>query len=283
MNSNLFIIWDFDAAIGQINSTYPYNFHEETIYKEIMNVETILKLSLEYELPMIFAITGFAAEEGVYPYHTPELIKNIHNYGHEIASHSWKHEWLPFLERKQLKKTLNRSKSILEKCIGEKDTIQGFVPPFSRPMTWLKKGALSLGDRAIGPNYECNDIEKIVREVQNSGYKWMRVTYVPIYEKIFKTDGNTNLNREWLNENEIICVPNNYVGFDEKALEIVELANKKKSNVVISGHPSGLSRNGPESLINFKLFLNFILKERDKNNLSIQLLKNVISKKNKNC
>ena len=45
MNSNLFIIWDFDAAIGQINSTYPYNFHEETIYKEIMNVESILKLS----------------------------------------------------------------------------------------------------------------------------------------------------------------------------------------------------------------------------------------------
>ena len=36
---NLYLIWDFDAAIGQINSTHPYNYHEELLYKEIENVE----------------------------------------------------------------------------------------------------------------------------------------------------------------------------------------------------------------------------------------------------
>lgn len=31
--AQLFIMWDFDAAIGQINSSYPYNYHEELIYQ----------------------------------------------------------------------------------------------------------------------------------------------------------------------------------------------------------------------------------------------------------
>ena len=276
MKSKLFIIWDFDAAIGQINSTYPYNYHEELIYKEISNVEGILKKAKKYDIQMIFAITGFSAEAGVFPFHIQELIRNIHQDGHEIASHSWKHEWLPFLEKKQLTKTLHRSKLALEKCIGHENIVNGFVPPFSRPMSWLKKGAISFGDRALGPFFKVNDMGKIIKEVSINKYSWIRVSYVPLYEKFFFKNGNKDLSRKWFYENQVLCVPNNYVGFDQGAESLIKLGIEKETDIVISGHPSGLSRPGKESVENFDSFLKFILKKRDEKLLKIDLLKNHI-------
>lgn len=274
--AQVFLMWDFDAAIGQINSSYPYNYHEELIYQEINNVETILELSSKYEIPMIFSITGFAAEKGIFPFHIPELIKRIYSEGHEIASHSWRHEWLPFLEIDQLFKTLNRSKIALEECIGEKDAVKGFVPPFSRPMTWLKKGAFSLGDKAIGPAFRCNDIQKIIPVARSLGYKWMRVTYKTLTDRFFKINSARSLQRKWTNENGLACIPNNYVGFDEDAKKVLSLGIKTKRDVIISAHPSGLTRAGSENIENFQSFLNFALKERDKKELQIKLLKDSI-------
>jgi peptidoglycan/xylan/chitin deacetylase (PgdA/CDA1 family) len=270
---NLYIIWDFDSAMGQINSTYPYNYHEKLIYKEIENVEKILEYSSNNNVPMIFAITGFAAERGLYPFHIPDLIKEIHLSGHEIASHSWRHEWLPFLELEQIVRTLNRSKLILEECIGEKNSIKGFVPPFSRPMTWLKKGAFSIGDRAIGPNFKGNDIQKIIPLVIDSGYSWMRTSYRTLLEKIFQVDNPRNLERRWHNENGLACVPNNYVGFDEKAINLIDLAIRIKRDIIISAHPSALSRSGSENIENFKLFIDFVIEKQFQKKINISLLK----------
>lgn len=272
---NLYLIWDFDTAIGQINSTYPYGYFEESIHKEIENIKFILKCGSKKNIPMIFAITGFAAEEGTYPFHIPDLIRKIHNDGHEIASHSWKHEWFPFLEMEQILRTLEKSKMILEECIGEKNAVKGFVPPFGRPMSWLKKGAFSLGDRAIGPNFRGNDIQKIIPLVKNSGYSWMRVSYRTLFEKIAKLNKPRLLERNWHNESGLMCLPNNYVGFDKNAIDLINLGIKKKRDIVISAHPSGLSRSGTENIENFKLFLDFIIQQRSEGFLKISLLSDV--------
>jgi hypothetical protein len=272
---NLYLIWDFDAAIGQINSTYPYGYFEESIHEEIKNIKTILKYASLKNIPMIFAITGFAAEEGTFPFHIPDLIRNIHLDGHEIASHSWKHEWFPFLEIDQIIRTLEKSKMILEQCIGVKDEVKGFVPPFSRPMSWLKKGAFSLSDRAIGPTFKGNDIQKIIPLVKNSGYKWMRVSYRTIFEKMADLNKPRTLERDWHNESGLICLPNNYVGFDKNAIDIINLGIKRKRDIVISAHPSGLSRLGSENIENFKHFLDFIIKKRSEGLIKISLLSDV--------
>lgn len=273
--SNLYLMWDFDAAIGQINSTYPYNYHEELIYQEIKNVEQILELSDQHDIQMIFAITGFSAEKGLFPFHFRDLIRKIHHNGHEIASHSWKHEWFPFLEMKQIHRSLERSKMALEDCIGVKNAVTGFVPPFSRPMTWIKKGAFSFGDRAIGPAFRGNDIQKIIPLVKNSGYSWMRVSYRTLFEKIAKLNKPGSLERNWHNESGLICLPNNYVGFDKNAIDLISLGIKKQRDIVISAHPSGLSRSGIENIENFKLFINFIIKKRSEGSLKISLLNEV--------
>ena len=273
--SQLFIIWDFDAAIGQINSSYPYGYFEDSIHSEISNVINILKYASEKNIQMIFAITGFAAEKGTFPFHIPELIRKIYHDGHEIASHSWRHEWFPFLNLKQIIGTLEKSKIILEECVGEKNVVKGFVPPFSRPMSWLKKGAFSLGDRAIGPTFKGNDIQKIIPYVKDCGYEWMRVSYRTLFEKLNNLDRPRLLKRKWHNENGLICVPNNYVGFDNKALEIINLGIENRRDIIISAHPSGLSRNGSENIKHFKTFIDFVTKKRNEKKIEIKLLKDV--------
>ena len=91
MAGKLIIIWDYDSALGQINSTMPYNFDFKHIYEEIENVEYILQNAKEKNIKMTFACLGFAAEESVYPFGNAAQIKKISGEGHEIASHSWRH------------------------------------------------------------------------------------------------------------------------------------------------------------------------------------------------
>jgi len=120
------IIWDYDSALGQINSSFPYNFKYDPIYQEIENVEYILRKAAELEIKMTFACLGFAAEKGIPPFNIPDQIKKISDSGHEIASHSWKHEWFPYLTDKQIYKSLERSKYSLEECTDKKGSAVAF-------------------------------------------------------------------------------------------------------------------------------------------------------------
>src|SRR5690606_12188309 len=156
----IILIWDFDGAIGQINSSFPYNFNFSNLETEINNVRCSLDILDKYKIKCCFAITGFSAEEGIYPYSFPELIKEISDRGHEIASHSWKHEWSSIFQKKQIEKSLIRSKHILE--LTTRSSVIGFVPPHNRPMTWLRKGAFSLGDRGIYPLFKMADNKNII-------------------------------------------------------------------------------------------------------------------------
>lgn len=266
MQGNLIIIWDYDAAIGQVNATYPYNFNEERLFEEIEHVETILKFGQECEIRMTFACLGFAAEPGQFPYHVPDQIRKIHSLGHEIASHSWKHEWFPYLQREQILRSLARSKFSLETCIGQSGAVQGFVPPFSRPMSWYRKGAISLGDRVFGRWYPGADLGSLIKIVRQTGYAWCRVAYRPLWRRLFPEKG---LNDSWEKEQGVACVPHHYAGFDETALALVKRAIEEEKTVVISGHPSGLGRNGNESLECVRSFLHTIARDQEKGILKI--------------
>ena len=181
---SVLIIWDYDTAIGQVNASYPYNFHEALLQTEIENVDRILELGSTMGLQMTFACVGFAAEPGHFPYHVPEQLRRIRAASHEIASHSWRHEWFPFLEREQVRRSLARSKQALQTCLGEADAVKGFVPPFSRPMTWYKKGAISIGDRTLNPFRAAGNIGSLCGELRAAGYSWCRVSYRSLVERI---------------------------------------------------------------------------------------------------
>ena len=257
MKAKLIMIWDYDTALGQINSTMPYNFSYKQIYEEIENVEYILSEAQKHNMKMTFACVGFVAEEGVMPFNNPAQIKRIHSLGHEIASHSWKHEWFPYLSRKQIDKSLERSKYILEHCIGEPNAVKGFVPPHSRPMSWYSKLSVSLGDRGIYPFHAGSDMGNIIKFLKQKNYLWCRVlkNYRPVWDKLLGSRIEDTDFSLWETHFGIVCVPQHYTGFDEFGRRYLMKAIELKKPVVIVGHPAGLSRQKSESREYFDSFI----------------------------
>lgn len=77
-----------------------------------------------------FFILGWVAEKH------PELVREIHSRGHEVASHGYEHKLCNQQSTRQFRNDLNRSKKILEDITG--DVIHGYRAP-----------SFSISDRAL--------------------------------------------------------------------------------------------------------------------------------------
>jgi peptidoglycan/xylan/chitin deacetylase (PgdA/CDA1 family) len=251
-SKKIIIIWDFDGAVGQINSTLPYNFNFESLEKEISNVEYILDKLDEYNIKTCFAITGFSAENGIFPYVFPDLIKKISDRGHEIASHSWRHEWIPLFSNNQINKSLSRSKLSLEKVLNFSKEVVGFVPPHNRPMTWLMKGAISMGDLGIYPFFKLGDTGQLIKLLLTNNYIWVRISHKNIFQKFNLL--KRNITGKIYKYKNILILENHYRGFDCRVIKHILETNH--STYTISAHPLMLSfENKIESKIHFENFL----------------------------
>jgi peptidoglycan/xylan/chitin deacetylase (PgdA/CDA1 family) len=253
-------IWDYDTALGQINSQLPYNFLFEHLEKEVEFVNYIKKSAIEKNIKMVFATLGFSGESTVKPFENKNQISELSAEGFEIASHSWKHEWTPFLSEQQFEKSLLRTKKVITPLLSSnQEELFGFVPPFSRPMTWLSKGRFSLSDRTIWPIFKNGNMDQVLKTLQKTGYKWCRVAYHPIWRG--KPSYNPAKHLKWQQpffEKGILCLPFNGGGFDTDVIEGLNECIKHKLVYVISGHPSMLSRNGKESKEKFDAIMELL-------------------------
>ncbi len=252
----IILIWDLDGAIGQINATYPYNFNFHQLPRELNNVRYALDKLDEYNIKTCFAVTGFSAEDGVFPYVFPDLINEIARKGHEIASHSWRHEWIPVFEKKQILKSLDRSKWILEKAISNRYPVAGFVPPHNRPMTWLSRGALSLGDRGLFPLFKNGDMGSLLAILKKTGYRWVRVSYRPLWKR--RSPKHEVGAGRIVVKKDIMILENHYTGFDKNIVD--HILNTQNPTYTISAHPLMLDfPNKRESKDNFESLLDRLL------------------------
>lgn len=224
---------------------------------------------------MTFACVGFSGEPGVFPYHVPDQIRRIAGAGHEIASHSWKHEWFPFLLPDQASLSLERSKLALETCIGKPGAVRGFVPPFSRPMTWYARGAISLGDRSHHLWSTGLDLGRLVRKAGIAGYGWCRVSYRTIGDRVLRRRPNW-IGRPWTIAHGVVCVPHNHTGFDQDAEALLRAAVATRCPLVVVGHPSGLTRHGSENAENLGRFLTLAASCRERGELEIRTVSRYI-------
>ena len=253
MKKKIILIWDFDGPIGQVNSTYPYNFNFSNFEIEINNVKNLLKILDDYKIKCCFAITGFSAEKGVFPYTFPNLIKEIQNKGHEIASHSWRHEWLPLFKVNQIDKSLKRSKLALERAIDNQQEVVGFVPPHNRPMSWIQRGAFSLGDLGLFPFFKLGNNQSVISLLKQNDYRWIRVSYKNILTKLLFL--KRNMTGKIFKYKNVLILENHYTGFDNKVIE--HILNSNFETYTISAHPLMLSfQNKNESKENLLIFLN---------------------------
>lgn len=260
-SKKIIITWDFDGPIGLINASYPYNFHFSNLEREIENAKAILNILDDYQIKTCFAITGFSAEEGKYPYTFPSLIDEIYNRGHEIASHSWRHEWSSIFQINQIDKSLKRSQLVLEKAISNKQDVVGFVPPHNRPMTWLKRGAFSWGDRGVFPFFKAADNESIVKLLKNNNYKWLRVSYTNLLNKAKLIPKNPT--GRVINYKGILLLENHHTGFGKAITE--HILNTNYSTYTLSAHPLMFDFDHKnENKANFLYLLNTLKKSGQK-------------------
>lgn len=244
--ATLLFFWDYDTQWGADRSRTGGGA-KSWGHLEFPATDRLIEIHAEYELPACFAVVGAAALPGENPYHDPRQIQRLHAAGHEIASHSFKHEWLPALNRPDLLETLKNSKDALEQCIGAK--VVSFVPPFDMPMDYPAKLSINLTERRE-VRKERTGLYDLCAALHETGYQFCRVKYQPFYiravEKLLK--------RRWVNKPAQVekiagmtCVRNIAPpGFAAPTLEILGKVAPQDGYIIIYGHPHHLSTDKTE-------------------------------------
>ncbi len=243
--AKLMLIWDYDTPLTTITRTVPYDYNFDNCLAEEDNVNYILDAAKKINGKFTFAVLGFGAEKSVAPFDVRHVIRRIHQEGHEVASHSWKHEWLPLTTKLQLQKTIERSKFSIEKAVNDPDfTVKGFVLPHDRPMSWYSKFGFSKGDRGVYPFFPGASIDGVSRQLKESGYKWMRNSYRPVWEKFVNFNGENQkykLKRKFRQQGNFHFVPSHCMEPSERAVEAMHYAVKNNTPLVVAAHPAFLS------------------------------------------
>lgn len=85
------------------------------------NVDRYLELFERYNVKATFFVLGYVAKEH------PQMVKNIANQGHEIASHGYGHQLVYKQSQQEFRNDIRKSKIILEDIVGER--ILGYRAP----------------------------------------------------------------------------------------------------------------------------------------------------------
>lgn len=252
----LVIYWDYDSQVGSDRSlTGPKEWGG---YEEYIQTERLLEILDKYNIKCTFAIVGYAAVEGTLPYHCPEQIQRIAQHGHEIASHSHKHELIPDLTYEQLINTLTESKQILE--VVTKQKVISFVPPFNLPARFVKKSAFSFHQRRVSKNDNI-DIPTLLKALKKTGYRTCRIYYETLLQgfrrRILKVQTENSYEPEFTNG--ILCFRLSCAaGFGENARRSVESAIRNRNIAAVYAHPHSLAANNLQNLDNLVSFLDYV-------------------------
>jgi len=101
------------------------------------NVDVILGLLDKYDSSATFFILGWIADR------FPQVVKKIHQQGHEIACHGYNHDLVYSLSPEIFRQDVIKTKNILENSIGEK--IIGYRAPNFSITDWAIDVLISLG------------------------------------------------------------------------------------------------------------------------------------------
>ncbi len=247
------IFWDYDTQWGADRSR-SRRLGPEVGMAEFAHTERILELHAEYAIPACFAVVGAAALPGARPYHDPSQVRRIGELGHEVASHSFQHEWLPELNVAALRETLRRSRDALEQCVGM--AVQTFVPPFNEPRDYPGRLAISVSERRGAPHAR-TDLPGLCETLREVGYRLCRVAYQPLPLRLARmiAGGEALMPREPVEIRGVRCLRlNSGCGFGEIAQRMVDRCAQRGGLAVVFAHPhslGGVSAQNEASLVRF--------------------------------
>jgi peptidoglycan/xylan/chitin deacetylase (PgdA/CDA1 family) len=269
MPATLLCFWDYDTQWGGDRSRSGGG-PKQWGALEFPNTDKLLEVHAKYGVPASFAVVGAAALPGERPYHDPAQIRRIHAAGHEIASHSFHHDWLPGLGSKELLSTLRDSKSALEDCIGARVT--SFVPPYNQPFDYPPAGSFSLSERReAGSNR--TDLKILCEGLAQTGYNFCRVAYRPMHIRIAERLSGRRIDRpsQLTKIAGVSCVRLNSGGFEAPTLRLIERCAREGGIAVIYGHPHSATAGGSQDISLFTKVLELIVRLRAEKLLEVRL------------
>jgi peptidoglycan/xylan/chitin deacetylase (PgdA/CDA1 family) len=252
--ATLLCFYDYDTQWGADRSRSaggPKRYGQ----RDFENTERLLEMHEKYAVPACFAVVGAAALPGERPYHDQRQILAIHKAGHEVGSHSFRHEWLPALDRAGLRETVTSSKAALESCTGAPVTT--FVPPFNQPFDYVRKLSFSLSERRDCRPHR-TDLRTLCEALRETGYRFCRVAYQSLYSRMAERVTGRPIHRPVRLENiaGLVCGRlNTPVGFADASLRVVDRAVEHGGIVIVYAHPHSLSSDGPQGASALERFL----------------------------
>ena len=268
--AELLLFWDYDTQWGwdrsrQKQKAAPWG-HLEFEY-----TERLLELHARHAVPACFAVVGAAALPGERPYHDPQQIRKIHAAGHEVGSHSFRHEWLPGLDGELLKETLVRSREALEQCIGA--PVGTFVPPFNQPFDHPAGWSFSVSERREAPG-DRTDLARLCETLRSCGYRFCRVAYRPLATRLAEWASGRRRDRPGSLEviGGITCVRlNTPCGFGPETESLLDRCVARGGLAVVYGHPHALGNGGFQAESFLEPFLARVGKLRGEGRLRVRL------------
>jgi peptidoglycan/xylan/chitin deacetylase (PgdA/CDA1 family) len=237
----LLIFWDYDTEWGsEADRARGLAPAPGRGMLEFEHTERLLELHGERDLSACFAVVGAAALPGERPWHDPDQIRRIHAAGHEIASHSHRHEWLPGLGLEALRGTLQESRAALEDCIGA--PVTSFVPPYNQPFDHAAGLSFSRSERRAA-GVDRIDLGTLCRALAETGYQFCRVAYRPIGLRVAdrlagrRIDGPVRVERIG---GILCCRLNTPGGFGRESLAMLDRVARDGGIAVVYGHPHSL-------------------------------------------
>lgn len=109
----------------------------------------ILDILNEYDIKATFFVLGERVEK------YPEILKSIHENGHEVGNHSWSHKYFPKLSKEGMKKEVSMTEKIIVETIGEYSPV--FRPPYGALNNPGKELISSLGYNIVNWSVDTRD------------------------------------------------------------------------------------------------------------------------------
>ncbi|HET7604081.1 MAG TPA: polysaccharide deacetylase family protein [Gemmatimonadales bacterium] len=246
--ARLLIFWDYDTQWGtDADRRRGLPVQDQAGGAEYQCTERLLELHAEYGAPACFAVVAAAALPGARPYHNPAQVRRLHADGHEVASHGFRHEWIPELDLRALRNMLEQSKRALEDCIGHRVT--SFVPPYNQPFDYPSGLSFSRSERQAVP-HDRTGLGRLCEALHETGYDFCRVAYRSLGERALDRlmgrpmDRPSRLRRI----GQVHCARlNTPCGFASATLAVVDRAVRTGGLVVAYGHPHSLQSSGAQA------------------------------------
>lgn len=276
--TNVMIFWDYDTQWGADRSrsgTVPQDWGP----KEFDGAEMLIELHGRFSVPACFAVVGAAALPGERPYHDPDQVRRLHEAGHEIASHTMRHEWVPALKRAELLTTLCESKHALEQCTGA--PVVSFVPPFNEP--YAGPGVIKPRElRGNGDPHAHLDVPMLCETLARADYRVCRVSRRrTLARRCAEKLARRSIARP-LRATEVAgvrLIDLSAFGFHQRSIDLLRSRAGRPGILAFYGHPHGVCIDGPESYACVENFLGEVNRLREAGLIQVGLPRELLSER----